>query len=193
MAIKSGNIIKASDIIDYINTNVVAKINSSIYWYKGRLPNGIDTNRFSPNIFSPDSTVPALKTDINIDTGKIINASNLSSSIEMLMMLWCEVRKANYTHYSWGRNNGGTPPKFVKEQATNYCHFSYGEGNFMNRLPVLKDIGRNNKNKLITAAGFQQYVDALYNFWLSANTEDIVYTDSCHSNCHGSCHGSKGW
>lgn len=187
MAITAGNIVKLSDVINKINSDLKNAMQNNITWYRGQLPANFPSDASWTNRFETTKTLPNI--DIgNSWVGTPISFSKLYDVILRAFLIWSQVRKISY-RYTYQYSSGGTV-WYDDSTQTAIGRLSETNANIANGMKNRV----NHKNNVITVARMNTFITTLYNRWnelINSNPVSWQY-DACHSSCHSSCHKSGG-
>ena len=186
MAMQTNDIIVISDVVNYVNSYLKTKIESSIQYYKENPPPNFDTNNLS--YFSSGNKLPSMK--IPSVKGKQINIQDLYNRINSIFVSWGMVRKVTFHYRDAGYSNGGAIPWY------DHYYTGYGYLSFISpdNVKAIMDNEAKIQGEIIRPLSLKNVCDTLYNKWLSWGSTFgyVPYRAVCHHHCHSSCHGSGG-
>ena len=87
--------VNQTDIVDTVNSQVTAVVNSEIVWHVNNKPDGLDAN-----ILGPATMTPMTTNDMTGSVGSIVTASEVISDLNAFASKFSRVRKIHYREYS---------------------------------------------------------------------------------------------
>lgn len=185
MAVRTGDIIRIADVVNYINTYLKNRIESQIVYNRENPPHNF---HMADVLMSGRTLAPMPVPDLK---GKVINSNVLSSFITSTFVTWCMVRNLIFHCQTGGWSNGGGVP-YSHEHYSGYAYFGDVPPACTQAIITL-NMG-NITGTIIRPQSLQAFCDLLYSKWqqLALAYQKNFSRTICHGNCHSSCHGSGG-
>lgn len=197
MAIQKNDIIKSSEAVSILNTNVGNKIKNSIEIHSGNIPSELYSGSYKPGYkdayrleqsdFQSLSNFPLFKEDDIKNSSGEISALKMYNALNTILKEWSKVHKASLQNMKYCTHDGGDRTESYKEyyyNATKIIYLKKESASIMNQV----DTSKISVDNLLKASELSTVVNSIYEKWQAVKTVTYKWYS-----CHGSCHGSGGW
>lgn len=197
MAIQKNDVIKSSEAISILNTNVGNKIKNSIQIHSDNIPSGLYSGTYKPGYksayrleksdFQSLNNFPLFKeSDIKDSSGKI-SALKMYEALNTILKEWSKVHKALLQNMRYVTHDGGDRTESSKSyyyNSTVVVYLKKESTSIINQI----DTSKIKIDDLLRASELSTLVNSIYEKWQALPTKTYKWYS-----CHSSCHGSGGW
>lgn len=178
MGINAGDVVSADQLSSWINDNYKKRIENSIVWHSGNLPDN-----------APDSLKKSVRgnkiASFSIGAGGFVSVSGFYAAVQAVANDWNHVFRVRVIGQVGNNTNGGNVTYRTVFDDTQMTNMNIAVGDIMYR-------GGIEQNDPIKSGPIARVFDQIYKKWQSLPVKTFTW-GSCHQNCHNSCHGSGGW